>query len=76
MILAALDVFANSLDFMVDRRELLLDKTWEHILLAAAALAVSIAVAVPIGVAARPSAPRLVRRGQRGEHRPACRRSS
>ena len=50
MILAALDVFANSLDFMVDRRELLLEKTWEHVLLAGAALAVSIAVAVPIGV--------------------------
>jgi osmoprotectant transport system permease protein len=50
MILAALDVFANSLDFMVDRRELLLEKTWEHVLLAGAALVVSIAVAVPIGV--------------------------
>ena len=51
MILAALDVFAKSLDFMVDRHELLLDKTWEHILLAGAALAVSVAVAVPLGVA-------------------------
>jgi osmoprotectant transport system permease protein len=50
VILAALDVFANSLDFMVDRRELLLEKTWEHVLLAGAALVVSIAVAVPIGV--------------------------
>jgi osmoprotectant transport system permease protein len=51
LILAALDVFANSLDFMVDRRDLLLEKTWEHVLLAGAALLVSIAVAVPIGVA-------------------------
>jgi osmoprotectant transport system permease protein len=51
VILAALDVFANSLDFMVDRRDLLLEKTWEHVLLAGAALLVSIAVAVPIGVA-------------------------
>ena len=50
MILAALDVFANSLDFMVDQRHLLLEKTWDHIVLSAAALAVSIAVAVPIGV--------------------------
>jgi len=50
MILAALDVFANSLDFMVDRRELLLDKTWDHVLLAGAALLVSVAVAVPMGV--------------------------
>ena len=50
MILAALDVFAESFDFIVDRRELLLDKTWEHVLLSGAALAVSIAVAVPLGV--------------------------
>jgi osmoprotectant transport system permease protein len=50
MMLAALDVFLNSLDFIVDRRELILEKTQEHVLLSAAALAVSIAVAVPIGV--------------------------
>jgi osmoprotectant transport system permease protein len=50
MTLAALDVFVNSLDFIVDRRELILDKTWEHIVLSAAALGVSIAIAVPVGV--------------------------
>ena len=50
MTLAALDVFVNSLDFIVDQRELLLEKTWEHIQLSAAALAVSIAIAVPVGV--------------------------
>ena len=50
MILAALDVFVNSLEFIVDRRELLLEKTWEHIELSAAALAVSIALAVLVGV--------------------------
>jgi osmoprotectant transport system permease protein len=50
VILAALDVFVNSLDFIVDRRELLLDKTWEHVLLSAAALIVSIAVGAPLGV--------------------------
>ena len=50
MILAALDVFVDSLEFIVDRRELLLDKTWEHVLLSGAALAVSIIVAVPLGV--------------------------
>jgi osmoprotectant transport system permease protein len=50
VILAALDVFARSLEFMVDRRELLLDKTWEHLLLSGAGLAVSIAVGVPLGV--------------------------
>ena len=51
MILAALDVFVNSFDFMVDQRHLLLEKTWDHLLLSGAALAVSIAVAVPLGVA-------------------------
>ena len=51
VILAGLDVFANSLDFIVDRRELLLDKTWEHVELSIAALLLSILIAVPIGVA-------------------------
>jgi osmoprotectant transport system permease protein len=50
VILAALDVFAKSLEFIVDRRELLLDKTWEHVVLSGAALAISIGVAVPLGV--------------------------
>ena len=50
MTVAALDVFLNSLDFIVDRRELILDKTWEHVQLSAVALAVSIALAVPVGV--------------------------
>lgn len=51
MILAGLDVFANSLEFIVDRRELLLEKTWEHVELSIAALLLSILIAVPIGVA-------------------------
>jgi osmoprotectant transport system permease protein len=50
VILAALDVFANSLDFLVDRRELLLDKTWEHIELSVVALVISILIGVPLGV--------------------------
>ena len=50
MILAALDVFVNSFDFMVDQRHLLLEKTWDHLLLSGAALAVSICVGVPLGV--------------------------
>ena len=49
MILAALDVFGGALQFIVDRHDLILEKTWEHILLSAAALAVSIAIAVPLG---------------------------
>ena len=43
-------VFIDSLEFIVDRRELILDLTWEHVLLSAAALGVSIAAAVPLGV--------------------------
>ena len=50
MTLAVLDVFVNSLEFIVDRRELILEKTWEHVLVSAAALGVSVAVAVPLGV--------------------------
>jgi len=50
MILAALDVFTGALEFIVDRHELILEKTWEHILLSLAALVVSIAIAVPVGV--------------------------
>lgn len=50
MTVAALEVFVDSLEFIVDRRELLLEKTWEHVQLSGAALAVSIAVAVPVGV--------------------------
>jgi osmoprotectant transport system permease protein len=44
-------VFLDSLEFIVDQRGLILDKTWEHVLLSAAALGVSIAAAVPVGVA-------------------------
>jgi len=50
VILAALDVFTGALEFIADERELILEKTWEHVLLSLAALAVSIAIAVPIGV--------------------------
>ena len=50
MILAGLGVFGGALEFIVDRHDLILEKTWEHVLLSAAALAVSIAIAVPLGV--------------------------
>jgi osmoprotectant transport system permease protein len=50
MTLAALDVFVNGLDFIVDERALILEKTWEHVLLSAAGLGVSVAIAVPLGV--------------------------
>ena len=50
MTVAALDVFVDSLHFVVDRRELLLEKTWEYIELSLAALAISVLIAVPLGV--------------------------
>jgi osmoprotectant transport system permease protein len=50
VIVAALGVFGGSLQFIVDQRELILEKTWEHIVLSAVALLVSVAIAVPIGV--------------------------
>ena len=50
VILAGLGVFGGALDFIVDRHDLILEKTWEHVLLSAAALALSIAIAVPVGV--------------------------
>jgi len=45
-----LSVFIDSLGFIVDQRELILEKTWEHVLLSAAGLGVSVAIAVPLGV--------------------------
>ena len=45
-----MSVFINSLEFIVDHRELILEKTWEHVVLSAAALGVSIAIALPFGV--------------------------
>ena len=51
MILAsAIDVFVGGLEFIVDERALILEKTWEHLLLSAAGLAVSVVIAVPLGV--------------------------
>jgi osmoprotectant transport system permease protein len=46
-----MSVFVDSLRFIVDQRELMLEKTWEHVVLSAAALGVSILIAVPLGVA-------------------------
>ena len=50
IVASAIGVFGGALEFIVDRHDLILEKTWEHILLSAAALAVSIAIAVPLGV--------------------------
>jgi osmoprotectant transport system permease protein len=48
--LAALGVFGDALSFVVDERSLILHKTSEHLELSAAAMAVSIALALPLGV--------------------------
>jgi osmoprotectant transport system permease protein len=48
--LAALGVFLDALAFVVDRRDLVADKTWEHVQLSAAALAISVAIGAPLGV--------------------------
>jgi len=42
--------FLDALQFIVDRRELMLDKTWEHLVLSGAAIGAALAIAVPLGV--------------------------
>jgi osmoprotectant transport system permease protein len=50
VILARLGVFGDALSFVVDERSLILHKTWEHVELSAVAVAVSIVLALPLGV--------------------------
>jgi osmoprotectant transport system permease protein len=49
-VVGGLGIFVDGVRFIVDRRELILEKTWEHVLLSGAGLAVSILIAVPLGV--------------------------
>jgi osmoprotectant transport system permease protein len=51
LMLADLGVFADALEFVVDERVLILEKTWDHIVLSAASLGIAIAVALPVGAA-------------------------
>ena len=44
-----LGVFGDALEFVVERRGLILEKTWEHLQLSAAAMAVALLVALPLG---------------------------
>ena len=44
-----LSVFADALEFVVDERRLILEKTWEHLELSAAAMAIAVVLALPIG---------------------------
>jgi osmoprotectant transport system permease protein len=44
-----LDVFVDAFGFIADERRLILDKTWEHLKLSGAAMAVAIVLALPLG---------------------------
>ena len=45
-----MSTFVDALQFIVERRELLLEKTWEHLVLSGAAIVVALLIAVPLGV--------------------------
>ena len=45
-----MSTFVDALQFIVDRRELVLEKTWEHLVLSGAAIGVALLIAVPLGV--------------------------
>jgi osmoprotectant transport system permease protein len=47
---ASLTVFGDALEFIVDERRLILHKTWEHLLLSSAALAIALVISLPIGI--------------------------
>ena len=44
-----LGIFADALEFVVDERRLILEKTWEHVELSAAAMAIALVLALPLG---------------------------
>ena len=48
--IAALDVFADAVQFIGDNAGLMWDKTLEHLACSAAAVAVALVLAVPVGV--------------------------
>ena len=50
VVIASLTVFGNALEFIVDERHLILQKTWEHLLLSGAAVAIAVAIALPLGI--------------------------
>jgi osmoprotectant transport system permease protein len=49
--LADLGVFADAVQFVVDERGLILRKTWEHLELSGAGMAVALVIALPVGIA-------------------------
>ena len=50
VVIASLTVFGDALEFIVDERHLILQKTWEHLLLSGAAVAIAVAIALPLGI--------------------------
>jgi osmoprotectant transport system permease protein len=50
MIVADLGLFADAVRFIGENPDLILHKTWEHIVLSAAALSVGVLLALPLGV--------------------------
>jgi osmoprotectant transport system permease protein len=47
---ADIGVFTDAVEFVVDERSLILDKTWEHLKLSGAAMGVALVAALPLGV--------------------------
>jgi len=47
---ADLGVFPDSVEFVVEQRGLILEKTWDHLVLSGAALALALLVALPLGI--------------------------
>jgi len=47
---ASLTVFGDALEFVVDERRLILQKTWEHLLLSGAAMGIALVIALPLGL--------------------------
>ena len=47
---ASLTVFGDALEFVVNERRLILQKTWEHLLLSGAAMAIALVIALPLGL--------------------------
>jgi osmoprotectant transport system permease protein len=45
-----LGIFSGALEFIVDERRLILEKTWDHLLLSAAGMGIALAIALPLGI--------------------------
>jgi osmoprotectant transport system permease protein len=50
MTVADLDVFGEAVQFVIEERSLIAEKTWDHMLLSGTAMLVALALALPLGV--------------------------